>query len=212
MKLTIDKFQKLQALLILEENEEDKSSRIIQTLLDKTMEQVDKMPEKKFNALCLSIKKLFELEVENAVISKPEKLIKANGNWYRLNYEIKRPFNTGRYIEVLTFSKGNPIVDMHNILASICTPTKWSWKKFRLVDQVYDPLEHEKYADDFKQADFKHGYHSMVFFCILLTNLTSNTRAYSAQEMMKMMTTQKRLRVLKRNFKTILDGFTTRTK
>ena len=212
MKLTIDKFQKLQALLILEENEEDKSSRIIQTLLDKTMEQVDKMPEKKFNALCLSIKKLFELEVENAVTSKPEKLIKANGNWYRLNYEIKRPFNTGRYIEVLTFSKGNPIVDMHNILASICTPTKWSWKKFRLVDQVYDPLEHEKYADDFKQADFKHGYHSMVFFCILLTNLTSNTRAYSAQEMMKMMTTQKRLRVLKRNFKTILDGFTTRTK
>jgi hypothetical protein len=212
MKLTIDKFQKLQALLILEENEEDKSSRIIQTLLDKTMEQVDKMPEKKFNALCLSIKKLFELEVENAVISKPEKLIKANGNWYRLNYEIKRPFNTGRYIEVLTFSKGNPIVDMHNILASICTPTKWSWKKFRLVDQVYDPLDHEKYADDFKQADFKHGYHAMVFFCILLTNLTSNTRAYSAQEMMKMMTTQKRLRVLKRNFKTILDGFTTRTK
>ena len=212
MKLTIDKFQKLQALLILEENEEDKSSRIIQTLLDKTLEQVDKMPEKKFNALCLSIKKLFELEVENAVISKPEKLIKANGNWYRLNYEIKRPFNTGRYIEVLTFSKGNPIVDMHNILASICTPTKWSWKKFRLVDQVYDPLNHEKYADDFKQADFKHGYHSMVFFCILLTNLTSNTRAYSAQEMMKMMTTQKRLRILKRNFKTILDGFTTRTK
>lgn len=212
MKLTIDKFQKLQALLILEENEEDKSSRIIQTLLDKTLEQVDKMPEKKFNKLCLSIKKLFELEVENAVISKPEKLIKANGNWYRLNYEIKRPFNTGRYIEVLTFSKGNPIVDMHNILASICTPTKWSWKKFRLVDQVYDPLDHERYADDFKQADFKHGYHSMVFFCILLTNLTSNTRAYSAQEMMKMMTTQKRLRVLKRNFKTILDGFTTRTK
>ena len=85
MKLTIDKFQKLQALLILEENEEDKSSRIIRTLLDKTMEQVEKMPEKKFNALCLSIKKLFELEVENAVTSKPEKLIKANGNWKKLN-------------------------------------------------------------------------------------------------------------------------------
>jgi hypothetical protein len=212
MKLTIEKFQKLQDLSILEESEQDKSSRIIQILLDKTMEQVDKMPEKKFNKLCLSIKNLFELEVENAVTSKPQRLIKANGNWYRLNFEIKRPFNAGRYIEVLTFSKGNPIVDMHNILASICTPLKWSWKRFKLINQPYDALSHEKYADDFKQADFKHGYHAMVFFCILLTNLTSNTRAYSAQEVMRIMSNQKRLRVLKRNFKKILDGFTTHQK
>jgi hypothetical protein len=212
MKLTIDKFQRLQGLSILEESEQDKSSRIIQILLDKTPEQVDNMPEKKFNKLCATIKHLFELEVENAITSKPQKLIKANGIWYKLNFEIKRPFNTGRYIEVLTFSKGNPIEDMHNILASICTPTKWSWKKFRLVDQPYDALSHEKYADDFKQADFKHGYHAMVFFCILLTNLTSNTRAYSAQEIMRIMSNQKRLRVLKRNFKKILDGFTTHLK
>lgn len=209
MNLTIDKFQKLQGLSVLEESEQDKSSRIIQILLDKTPEQVDNMPEKKFNKLCLSIKDLFELEVENAITSRPKKLIKANGNWYRLNFEIKRPFNTGRYIEVLTFSKGDPIVDMHNILASICTPLKWSWKTFRLINQPYDALSHEKYADDFKQADFKHGYHAMVFFCILLTNSTSNTRAYSAQEIMKIMSNQKRLRVLKKNFKKILDGFTT---
>jgi hypothetical protein len=209
MKLTIDQFQKLQDLSSIDESDQDKSKRIIQILLDKSIEDIDKMPEKKFDKLCLSIKGLFELEVEKAVTSKPQKLIKANGNWYKLNFEIRRPFNTGRYIEVLTFSKGDPVVDMHNILASICTPTKWSWKKFRLVDQVYDPLEHESYADDFKQADFKHGYHAMVFFCILLANLTNNTRAYSAPEVMKMMTSQKRLRVLKKNFKIILDGFTT---
>jgi hypothetical protein len=209
MKLTIDQFQKLQDLSSIDESDQDKSKRIIQILLDKSIEDIDKMPEKKFDKLCLSIKGLFELEVEKAVTSKPQKLIKANGNWYKLNFEIRRPFNTGRYIEVLTFSKGDPVVDMHNILASICTPTKWSWKKLRLVDQVYDPLEHESYADDFKQADFKHGYHAMVFFCILLANLTNNTRAYSAPEVMKMMTSQKRLRVLKKNFKIILDGFTT---
>lgn len=212
MKLTIEKFQKLQDLSSLEEAEQDKARRIIQILLDKTMEQVDNMPQKKFDKLCVSIKALFELEVEKAITSKPEKLIKANGKWYKLNFEIRKPFNTGRYIEVLTFSKGDPVVDMHNILASICTPTKWSWKKFRLVDQAYDPLEHETYADDFKQADFKHGYHAMVFFCILLANLTSNTRGFSAREVMKMMTSQKSLRLLKKNFKIILDGFTTQPK
>lgn len=212
MKLTIDKFQKLQDLSTLDDSDQDKAKRILQVLLDKSVEQVDNMPQKKFKKLCESIKGVFELEVEKALASQPERLIKANGRWYRLNFEIRRPFNTGRYIEVLTFSKGEPVADMHNILASICTPLKWSWKRFRLVNQVYDPLEHETYADDFKHADFKHGYHAMVFFCIFLTCLTNNTRGFSEAEMKKKMTTHRKLRLLKKTFKIISDGFTTPSK
>jgi len=212
MKLTIEKFQKLQDLSTLDESEQDKAKRIIQILLDKPIEEVDNMPQKKFEKLCVSIKNIFDVEVEKAITSKPERLIKANGNWYRLNFEIRRPFNTGRYIEVLTFSKGEPVADMHNILASICTPLKWSWKRFRLINQVYDPLDHEKYADDFKQADFKHGYHAMVFFCIFLTCLTNNTRGFSEAEMKKKMTMHRKLRLLKKTFKIVSDGFTTPSK
>jgi hypothetical protein len=212
MKLTIDNFQKLHSISGLDESELDKTKRIIQVLLGKDLEYIEAMPIKKFGKLCDQIKNLFDLEIDAAIASKPDKLIKANGNWYRLNFEIKRPFNTGRYIEVLTFSKNDPIMDMHNILASICTPTKWSWKNMRLIDQPYDVLDHEKYSDDFKHADFKHGYHAMVFFCTLLASLTNNTKGYLAEEMLKLTKSQKDQQQSKINFRMTLDGFTTREK
>lgn len=212
MKLTIDNFQKLHSISNLDENELDKTKRIIQVLLGKTLEEIEQMPIKKFSKLCEELKDLFELEVEKAVGTNPQKLVKANGKWYRLNFEIKRPFNTGRYIEVLTFSKTEPVMSMHNILASICTPTKWSWKKWHLIDEPYDVLDHEKYAEDFKQADFKHGYHAMVFFCTLLASLTTNTKGYLEPQIKNWMTSQKRVNQLKMSFKTILGGFTTQAK
>lgn len=212
MKLTIDKFQKLNAIASLEENELEKAAKMVQVLLDKSSEEIDKMPLKKFAKLCDKLQKAFDLKVQVESMKAPKSLIVANGKVYSLNFEIKKPFNTGRYIEVLTFSKSDPINDMHNILASICTPMKWSWWKMSYVKMPFDVDKHEEYADDMKQADFRHGYNAMVFFCIFLANLTNNTEAYSDLLMKMMRQNKKRLRMLKLYSQKISDGYTQQSK
>jgi hypothetical protein len=212
MKLTIDKFQRLQAIATLDTEEIEKASRLVQVLLDKSEAEVESMPISKFGKLCDKLKKAFDLTIDAATMSKPKTLIVANGNVYSLNFDIKPPFNTGRYIEVLTFSKEDPIMNMHNILASICTPMAWSWKKFNYVKQPYESLKHEDYANDFKQADFRHGYFAMVFFYSLLTNSTDATMDSLIAQMNLRKVNKKRVLQLKRVLQTIGVGSITQNK
>lgn len=212
MKLTIDKFQRLQAIASIETEEIEKASRLVQVLLDKTPEEIDEMHIKDFTMLCDKLKVVFDMKVDAATMAKPNSVIKANGKRYHINYEIKKPFNTGRYIEVLTFSKEDPIMNMHNILASICTPMVWSWRKLRYVKGEYDVLKHEEYADDLKQADFKHGYHAMVFFYLFLMSLTGDSNLYLEDKLREMMIEDRKITALKNTFKKISVGYTTRSK
>ena len=212
MKLTIDKFQRLQAIATLDSEEIEKASRLVQVLLEKSEAEVDAMPLKKFAKLCDKLKKAFDLTIDAATMSKPKSIIVANGNVYNLNFDIKPPFNTGRYIEVLTFSKDDPIMNMHNILASICTPMRWSWRKFNYVKTEYDALKHEEYAEDMKQADFRHGYYAMVFFYSLLTNLTGGTMDSLIAQMNLRKVNKKRVLQLKKVLQTIGAGSTTQNK
>lgn len=207
MKLTIDKFQKLQSIATLEDDELQKAIKLVQVLLDKTEEEIDAMPLKKFGKLCEKLKDAFDLKVITETNTEPKTLISANGKVYSLNFEIKPPFNTGRYIEVLTFSKGDPIMNMHNILASICTPMKWSWRKLNFVKTEYDVLKHEDYANDMRQADFRHGYHAMVFFCKLLVNSTNNTTDYLEREIAKWLKERKKVQQWSKTSPMTGDGF-----
>lgn len=212
MKLTIDKFQKLQSIATLETDELLKAIRLVQVLLDKSEEEIDAMPLKKFSKLCEKLKDAFDLKIDQATMSMPKSIIQANGKVYHLNFDIKPPFNTGRYIEVLTFSKDDPIMNMHNILASICTPMKWSWRKLNFVKQEYDALKHEEYANDMKQANFKHGYFAMVFFYQVLKASTNNTMDCLVSEMNLRKVNKKRVQQLKRILQAIGDGYTTQKK
>ena len=212
MKLTIDKFQKLQSIATLETDEFLKATRLVQVLLDKSEAEIDAMPIKKFAVLCQKLHKAFDVKVNEATMAKPKQIIYCNNKVYHLNFDIKPPFNTGRYIEVLTFSKDDPIMNMHNILASICTPMKWSWRKFNYVKQPYDTLKHEDYANDFKQADFRHGYFAMVFFYSLLTNSTGGTMDSLIAQMNLRKVNKKRVLQLKKVLQTIGGGSITQNK
>ena len=212
MKLTIDKFQKLQAIAEIESDEVEKASRLVQVLIDKSADEINEMHIKDFALLCDKLKAIFDIKVEAGTASAPKNVIKANGKRYFINYEIKKPFNTGRYIEVLTFSKEDPILNMHNILASICTPMKWSWRKMKYIKTDYDVLSHEDYADDLKEADFRHGYHAMVFFYLFLTNLTESLNPSLDKLMTERMTKGANQKRLKTIFPTLSGGFTTQSR
>lgn len=212
MKLSIDKFQKLQSIATLETDELLKATRLVQVFLDKSEEEIDAMPLKKFANLCDKLKTAFDITIDAATMSTPKSIIKANGKVYHLNFDVKPPFNTGRYIEVLTFSKDDPIMNMHNILASICTPMKWSWRKFNFVKLEYDALKHEEYANDMKQADFKHGYFAMVFFYQVLKHSTNNTLDCLEAEMKLRKVNKKRVQQLKKILQIIGGGSSTQKK
>lgn len=212
MKLTIDKFQRLQAIASIESDEIEKASRLVQVLLNKSEAEVESMPLRKFGKLCDKLKKAFDLTIDAATMSKPKSVIVANGKVYHLNFDIKPPFNTGRYIEVLTFSKSDAIMNMHNILASICTPMKWSWRKFNYVNTDYDALKHEEYAEDMKLADFRHGYYAMVFFYSLLINSTADTPDFLIQQTDLRRVNKKRVQQLKKALPITGVGSTTQSK
>lgn len=212
MKLTIDKFQKLHSIATMEMDELDKASNLVQILLDKPAEYVERLPLKKFAKLCDGLKDAFDLKVESESNKMPRQMIACGSKVYHLNFDIKNPFNTGRYIEVLTFSKDDPIMNMHNILASICTPMHWSWLKLRYVKDDFDVMKHEEYANDMKLADFRHGYHAMVFFYLLSQDSTINTMDYLASKMRLRKANKKRVQQLKRISQVVSDGFTTQSK
>lgn len=212
MKLSIDKFQKLQSIATLETDEILRASKLVQVLLDKSEDYVESLPPRKFGKLCAKLQKAFDLKIDQATMSMPRSIIQANGKAYHLNFDVKPPFNTGRYIEVLTFSKDDPIMNMHNILASICTPMAWSWRKLNFVKLEYDALKHEEYANDMKQAEFKHGYFAMVFFYQVLKHSTNNTMDCLISEMNLRKVNKKRVQQLKRILQIIGDGSITQKK
>ena len=183
MKLTIKKFQELHSITTMEMDEFDKSVKLVECLTDKTPEQVEAMPLKKFESLCNDLNKLFDIKVEQLQNSKPKALIVANGKPYHLNFNIMQPpFNAGRYVEVATFAT-DTIGNMHNILASMVTPLKWNWLKMRYVKLPYDATKHEQYANDMLHADFEHAYHASVFFYLVFTNSIKNSKDYLVAEM-----------------------------
>lgn len=167
MKITIGKFQQLYAISQMEMDELDKSILLVQTLLDKSQFEVETMKVSKFNKVCAHIGKSFELFGKELEAGKPKQLVKVNGRWYFLNYEItKKPMNAGRYVEVATFST-DVIGNLHKILASMANPMELTWKGFKI--KKYDATDHEQIAEDMLQLDFKVAYHAAVFFCALFT-------------------------------------------
>jgi predicted nucleotide-binding protein (sugar kinase/HSP70/actin superfamily) len=184
MKLTIKKFQELQAISTLEMPEFDKAQKLVECLTDKTTDEVEAMPLYKFDKLCKELKELFDINVEKLQNTKPKALIVANGKPYHLNFNImQHPFNAGRYVEIATFAT-DTIGNMHNILASMATPLKWSWRKMRYVKMQYDATKHEQYANDMLHADFEHAYHSSVFFYLVFIHSIKSSKDYLVAEMM----------------------------
>lgn len=158
--MTIKMFQDLFTISQAEMEEIDKSILLVQAYTGKSEFEINKMSVKKFNRLCAKIKNAFDNVGKKMIEGKPKNLIKANGKWYWLNFEINE-MTAGRYVETATF--GSDVVgNLHKLMATMCTPMKWSWKG--LVQDKYKAEDHSKYADDMLEADFDHCYQSCVFF------------------------------------------------
>lgn len=183
MKLTIEKFQELYQVSLMEMEELDKSVLLIQVLTGKSKDEVESMPLSKFNKMCLDITNAFESLTKKMDNDKPKQIVKANGRWYFLNYEItKKPMTAGRYVETATFSS-DIIGNLHKIMATMANPMEWTWKGLRM--KKYDALEHERISQDMLQMDFSIAYHSALFFYALFSKSMKASANYLQSQVAK---------------------------
>ena len=159
MKVTISKFQELYKISLMDINEAEKSSLLVQEFTGMSEEQVNKMPLKKFNSLCATINKKFEKYGKELDEKKPSKYVAVKGRLYLLEYDLaKPPMNAGRYVELATYSD-DIIGNLHKIMATMCTPLKLTFKGLKRKEKI-----HSKVANDMLDIDFEVAYHSAVFF------------------------------------------------
>lgn len=200
MKLTIKQFQQINNINKFEIDDLDKSIMFVQVLTGKSEFEVNQMKVKKFNKLCADVLKAFESMMIDLKKDKPKNLIKANGTWYWINYDIAK-LDAGRYVETATF--GVDLLDnLHKLMATMVVPMKWSWKGLKHVE--YDAMNHEKIAEDMLQADFTHCYHAAVFFYALFKNSIISLESYLESQTQK----KEELKRAMMNFKNLSDGFT----
>jgi len=166
MKITIEKFQNLFSIINIEMNEVDRSILLLKVLTGKTEQEVENMSIKKFNKLSNKINDAFKLMNNKLENEKPVNIVKCNGHWYKLNYNLnKKPMNAGKYVETTNFNQ-DVIGNLHKIMATMATPLEWSWKGLRVSKKE---REHSEIAEDMLQMEFSKAYHSMVFFWAVFT-------------------------------------------
>lgn len=200
MKLTIKQFQQINAINKTTIDDLDKSIMFVMVLTGKSEFEVNRMKVKKFNNLCAEVLKAFESMMVDLNKGKPENLIKANGKWYWINYDIAK-LDAGRYVETATF--GVDLLDnLHKLMATMVVPMKWTLKGLKPVE--YNAMNHEQIAEDMLQADFKHCYHAAVFFYALFKNSIVSLESYLMNQTEK----KEELKRAMMNFKNLSDGFT----
>lgn len=201
MRLTIKKFQELHQASLTNLDEIDKSILLVQIFTDKSEYEINRMPIKKFNRLCARINKSFDTISKEFITDKPKNLIKANGKWYWLNFEINE-LTAGRYVETATFGT-DVIGNLHKLMATMCTPMKWTWKG--LVPDKYNSEHHAKYSEDMLEADFNHAYQACVFFyAVFNESMKSLQSSLEGDQMEKEM-----LNLHLMNFRNLMDGYLT---
>lgn len=138
---------------------------------------------------------------------KPKKRIQANGNWYRINYDVRKIRNPKRFAQqskvgdVITIKQlSSEFVDnLPKIMATMVTPQK---KVLGLYfDKKYQYSEVQEYSEDLLYASIVDVYSTCVFFCKLLNKLIPTTLTFLARQP----NTSKELRM---DLESILDGFT----
>lgn len=196
-KITVGQYQEIYPIILEDKwTDLDKLVKAICVITGKTEEEVDGWKLSELNAY----KFLFDLKMDE----KTRKYIKANGNWYRFEYRVQN-MPAARYIEGKTYAADNFVSNIHKIMASCVVPQKkiLFWK----FDKKYNAADHEKYANDLKEAPIQFVYSAAVFFCKLLTEWIKVFLTYLEKETEAKMT-KDQIQVLKEFSQNISDGFT----
>jgi hypothetical protein len=105
---------------------------------------------------------------------KPQRLIKANGNYYAPVYDFSK-LTAGQLVDITYFLKEpeNLLFNLPKILASFCLPTKRTLTGRKNLAYLSTP--HEKVAEDMESASILDAYSIAVFFWNVLKGFLQST-------------------------------------
>jgi hypothetical protein len=193
--LTVRHYQRIYPILTGELSDQDKVYQLILELEGKECSAADL--ERKISEYAF----LSNIDIK----PKPIKRFKANGRWYRFNYDIEK-MPASRYIEIKTFMSGDFVSNMHMILASAVVPLKRGFFGFK--DAKYEAENHNFYAEDMTAANFMEAYGSLVFFYLRLPLLTKDSHPYIPIAKTMRRAKRKAAKILSQN---ITDGYSQRS-
>ena len=194
--MTIKQFQELYYVASSNDMDFDKSIKMVGIVTNKTPEQIESMSMIRFNLLCAKVHNQFKIFEKDLLKSKPKNIVRVGKRFYRINYDVAKA-KASTYVEVATFST-DIIQNLHKIMASIVTPVKFSWGKWK---------EHEELSIDLEQMDFEVAYHAAVFFYTLFNVSMQVTQPYLIQEMEKKGIPKEKAMEVLTTSQSILDGF-----
>lgn len=178
MRVSVRQFQELHKLSDIEMDELDKSMLMVQIITGKSTAEIAKMRPAKFRRICNEANKLLSKGLSDVDDRNPEKIIRVNGKWYQLHYDITR-LDAGRYVELQTFAT-DPIGNLHKLLASMAVPLRWTWRGLRA--QKYDANRHAEISEAMLEADFATAYNALVFFWAVYEILMQSLPTYGSPQ------------------------------
>ena len=195
--MTIKQFQELYYVASSEDMDFDKSIKMVGIVTGKTPDQVEKMSMARFNITCALVHNHFKIFEKDLLRGKPKKIVRVGKRFYRINYDVTK-CKAGTYVEVSTFST-DIIQNLHKIMASICTPVRFKWRKW---------VEHEELSSELEQLDFAVAYHAAVFFYTQYKVSMQLIQPYLVKELTPMGVEKEAVIQTLNNLQSILDGFT----
>lgn len=200
-KISVKQYQDIYKVV----NEEDdgtegltKDMKILSIIHDISLNDLDSFSISDINEMRKGLKFL-----EEQPEPKKVKMIKANGNYYRFQPNIKHlPF--ARYIETKAFSEGI-IENMHKIAATMMMPQKRAWFGL-LVDDKYNAAKHEQYANDLSKANYAEVFFCFVYFYQVYRNWIEVSKDYMVRKMVNLGATKEEALMVVTNLCDILDG------
>lgn len=173
--ITVEQFQDVYRLSLSQDLDDiTKTERVICIMFGLTEQQCENLPMPHFRQLAAQCAFLMTGQIPG----KPSRTIKAAGRRYRVVYNPEK-LKHRQYVEIMHFGD-NPIDNMHLAMASLVNPITWYGKELK-----NNADDHQRIADDLRQARVIDVYHSCVFFCNLYVNLIENTKAYLVFQTMK---------------------------
>jgi hypothetical protein len=196
--VTVYQWQELAGLQ--EEDEQEQAVKTIAILSGETENSIRRMS---FDEVARFAKATEFLRTTEIPIKQVDK-IKASGNFYRVNYDVKT-MPTARYVEVKHFG-GNFIENIHKIAASMVMPTKKTF--FGYAVQPFNSADHEKYANDLLTASIPEVMGALTFFYEASRNWISSMKDSLISEMARLGMTQTQAETMYTHLCSSMDGYT----
>lgn len=157
---------------------------LVSVMFNKSIYEVEAMTNLEFKS------KLKELEFLNTEIPyNPKKYINADGNLYRLIYDVRKIRNAKQFIksmsagEIITIKQlsSDFIDNVHKIFACMVVPQK---KILGIrFDKKYNPKEVEAYSEDILYAKIVDVHSTCLFFCRVFEAQIKSLLTFLAKDM-----------------------------